>query len=214
MGVPTTPVLDTFNRANEEPAANWQDNAGAPGGLKIASNVLAGDTTNYCVGYYTPLTFTVPCENYITVLTSIGGGEIAELSYLTTDHGGVSPIRDSNKDGYVLLTHFPASNQIGLYRRNDNALTLLGAFSWTIANGDSYLARVVDGLHSIYAKASAGSWTLIGNATDNTWTSGRFMVNTGAGGLTTFEDFGGGTVTGVLAPPNFATYPRPVLRTV
>lgn len=214
MGVPTTPVLDTFVRANEEPPTGWTDMADKPG-LKIASNQLTGDSATYCAGYWS-VVYTVPCEFYFTVADAIGGGETIEPIYLCADNGASSPIRNANRNGYTFLTHIPGANQIQVRRYDNGAFTATcGTFAWTIANGDTYLVRVNTlGLHTLYAKASAGAWTLLGSFTDTTYTSGVFLHGTGAIGTGALSQFGGGQWYGALDNVSATRYPRPVLRTV
>ncbi len=200
MAIPDTGILDSFDRANEEPVTGWTDMAGK-GGAKIVSNVMTGDSAAYCGAYWNQV-FTVPCEWYLTITDAIGAADTIEPVYMLTDGGAASPIRDSNKTGYVFLTNFPADNRVAVRRYDNGAFAAaMGDWAWATENGDSFLFRVeAGGAHSVYGKASAGAWTLIGTFVDNTYTSGTFAWGSTATGTGAANNFGGGALGQVVLP--------------
>lgn len=91
---PNTPILDTFNRADENPiAGNWTNDAlgeGANNQLKIVSNTLMAVTAaTSCEAYYSATKFGGRVlEIYATVVTKPGNGQRISLSFLQQPGAG------------------------------------------------------------------------------------------------------------------------------
>lgn len=199
MASPTTAILDSFTRANEDPVTGWTNLAGK-GNMKVVSNALTGSSATWC-GVYWPAVFTAPCEWYVTVTANLTGGAIFEIAYMLSDSGAVSPIRSGNANGYRLLSNWPSADRVALQRIDNGALTSLADWAWTPTNGDTFLFQVsAAGLHTVSGKAAAGAWTQIGQYADTTYTSGTFSPGTDGTGTQTFDDAGGGVSAQVILP--------------
>lgn len=181
MAFPEAPILDDFNRANEQPVTGWTNVTGA-GGMRVVSNGMTGDSVTWCRAFWNQ-SFSAPFEWRATV-SNVSAGYVLDLWYLTND---------GNNNGYRLLSEIPGIGSVRLQRMVSGGGTALADFSWTLATGDSFGVRVDgSGAHYVYAKAAAGSWTLLGIANDSTYTSGYVALGTAGDGAAIYDDFAAG----------------------
>lgn len=186
LAFPTTGILDNFNRANSTGlGANWTAFRGitAP---NVISNTAGHPTLNATAAAWNPGKFGPNCEVYATVPTLLDSS-LTERLYLR-----ISAI-SSTPNGYMILLH-PSTSEIQVYRLDSNVATLLKTFTGqTIGAGDSFGASMIGSIIRVYYKVSGGSWVLLGNHTDTTYSAAGYLglsLNVSAARM---DDFGGGT---------------------
>jgi hypothetical protein len=189
-------VTDNFNRANENPLANppWSSSGGGSG--QVISNQLLGQFGSDNFPFYNA--DSPPADHYskITFISTANAGS-------DTDDGGPCVRMSSSANGYLFnvesnsnpsppLTNWHLFSLVGGSGTPMASGTIAGALS----SGDIIECRAVGNLISGYINGS-----LIGSATDGTYTTGGYGVHIfGAGSPVTsgiwdnFEggDFGGG----------------------
>lgn len=185
----TTPILDTFNRANEgpPPSASWSfPTRQGKDGLKVVSNQAGGNAAaddNY--SWWNVTTFGPDCEVYVTVPTLPVSGD-----YIWVDARIASP-NSASTDLYEFTWN---GTNFEFYRMDNDVFTQLGvSIAGTFSAGDTLLLRIIGSTLSGY-KISGGVETLIGTRTDSTYTAAGFI---GAGGFSStfrMDNFGGGTI--------------------
>lgn len=191
MAFPTTPILDTGVRANENPAVGWVD---GPDGLvygtiEIFSNTIhspAGDAWSYWNAADTG----ADCECYATVTTKPSNGQLLELFVRMTPIG-------ASVDGYYVEVAPAAGTDVISLWRMDNGVgtTQLGAaFNQEVSNGDGLGISAIGSSISAYYRSGAGSWTLLGSRTDATYSAGGKVGVYFSDTSVAITDFGGGTV--------------------
>jgi len=190
MPFPSSPVLDTFDRADENPIAGWTTGPPASG-MKVVSNVMTGQAAG-SNGAYLPTIYAGDVEMYATL--SVEGGWVDILHYL------FDPLSGSDTQlGYAIITNFPSSGQVSLCRRAVGSWVVNATASWTFAANDSLGVTKVGNLHSLYAKASGGSWALLASAVDSVLPmSGRLGVTTDRGTGAAYNDYGGGPLPAIV----------------
>lgn len=194
MAFPTTTVLDTFDRADENPlaSANWtnktrSNNQNAP---RIVSNQLGNvDATFAASAWWNLEQFAAPLEAFVTIanISSDVG-----VDYMITSPGGTTP------DFYRFQTAV-ATPGFQLFRVDNGTFTAIGnggaGWSATIGVGDTFGVHLESTtLHTFYHRPSGGSWTVIGTSVDTTYTSGTGFIGVGMGANASVRanDFGGG----------------------
>ena len=193
---PTTSVLDTFIRANENPlnATNWTCPFFSANSLKIVSNQAVGQVSDSACEWNT--SFGPETEVYVTVATLptansstqlfarwSGGASGSGYQILYCNSGGASC--DCGVSGFCIA------------RFNSGSPTILATNATTLSGGDSYGSILKGAVVSVYKK-TGGVWgsSPVFSATDGTpiLTSGDIAL--GAEDTTAaFTNFGGGTGT-------------------
>ena len=183
-----TPVLDNFNRANENPLSgggNW-GSISSLGGAQLVSNALASPSPTTAASLWSTV-FAGDVETYGTILISTNNAGLYAEATLSS----------GNANGYLWQWQGnDVSPSFALYRSDNNVLTTLGTFSgFTLTAGDKLALRVVgDSVQGwVY---HLGSWQQVASATDTTYRTGRIGVRP-RGTTPIIDDFGGG---GVPAP--------------
>jgi hypothetical protein len=208
MAFPTTPILDNFTRADENPikqcfAPNpiWSGD----GLCKIVSNqlapVAASPTNNdaFCsVGFQSSQ------EIYITV---------DNVSGLTTI-GLYCRINQANTAGFINTDYhidfLPGTSELKFWRDSISpASAQLGATvsGVSLANGDSIGLSCIGSTIEAWKKPSGGSWASLGNRTDSNLTGGG-QIGVNINVTTTaprFSNFGGGKVPDAAGTPTDIT---------
>lgn len=185
----TTPILDSFNRANEgpPPSASWTNlNAG----LKVVSNVCAANAAN-SVTYWNVQTYGPDSECYCTISTKATNTNSIGVYVRLKDVGSVATV-----DGYALFGFTSAATDTLQIQRVDNGVaTTLGAnVSQELSNGDTILLRArgstleLERNNLLVTTRSDSTYTVAGNiGAAITDTTGRL------------DDFGGGNVASTPA---------------
>lgn len=203
MTFPTTPILDTFIRADENPiTTNWTTPMfSGEGNMKIVSNQMA-PTTNAtaCAAYYDLATFGPNCEAYVTLATKAADLNHENIYARVTGAGG-SP------SGYrIRHDSISGTDNIFIQRMDSGSATTLGAtITQELASGDAIGIEVIGNVISAYYKPSAGSWTLLGSRTDSTYSgAGHIGLEEGSDLSIRFASFGGGTIVNAVYSANDA----------
>ena len=208
---PTTPILDDFNRANEDPLYQWGNWAlgsidGAGQTLEIVSN-RAGHNESSDAGLeadsYRPVEISGDAEVYAT-FASLGGGQWYLYLHLQQVGG-------AGWDGYrARWTVSSASDSFRIEKVVDGvATTLANGGGIEAANGDTVLLRRLGNSLEFWWLRPPGSWTQLLTATDATYQSGKLGLGMNSIGFG-WDDFGGSGST-TQPPPPLAPPQTPVL---
>jgi hypothetical protein len=185
------PLQDDFNRANENPMnpAQW-DKFTTGNGFRIDNNASecngAASGTAAFIGDGENL---VNHEVWLEVKTAPvhvlpGGGRL---------YTRMSPTGSATYYGYALRFGTDAWD---LVRYDGNSSTIgatLASGSYTAAAGDRWMIRTNSNTHRVFMRTSAGSWTLLGQGDDSTYTTGYTGMGVSNSGLEfEVEQFGCG----------------------
>ncbi len=189
MAFPTTSVLDDFNRADSASmGANWTGALwSGEADLDIVSNQAKTVTGTWNSAYWNPASFGPDCEVFCEWRAN------RVLLNLRCVNIGAGTL-----DGYEAGVS-AAVNALVIFRTDNEVGTQLGAgFAQAFTAGDLIGFEAVGSSLSVYYKAAAGSWTLVGTETDGAYSAaGRIGLEVNAAGI--LDDFGGGTVVVVPA---------------
>lgn len=201
MAFPTTPVLDTFNRADGAPGANWSDEVIVNYfRLLISSNTLKEDPAafGFDSNYWNPSTFGPDCEVYATFATvgTNGAGVVARLT---------SPGASEN---FYWLTANAFDTR--LYKHVAGVRTQIGStISVLFAAGDGIGLSCTGSSIECWRKPSGGAWGVIATRTDSDVSGAGYIgvLTDSTNKAWSFDDFGGGSiVTG--GPADAAPFAR------
>lgn len=201
---PTTGILDSGIRANEQPLSDSGRWTNQNNGLQVFSNQITGFAGAFAGAYRNNVAYGPDVEEYVTLTTkatTTGDFLIMELRY--------DPV---NSNGYQLWYTRNTSGSDTLQIEKEvfgTSSTLSSVFNQNIGNGDTLGFSAVGNLLTIWYKASGGSWTVIGTVTDSTYAGASgdlrilemFTVTTMA-----FNNFGGGTYVPTSIPPTTILY--------
>jgi PKD repeat protein len=179
---PTTPVVDSFNRANGAPGASW---AGDVTRCAISGNALALTQPDASI-VYAAASYGATQEAYVT-LTSVTG--ISERDLMLKVQGLTWSA------GHIEVRYSAGSVSVSTYAPTGGWVTR-GVFPVTMAAGDKLGARAdAAGQVQVYRNG-----TLLGTTSVGTWpfagSGGRIGLTLSGGTAATLDDFGGGTVPG------------------
>jgi hypothetical protein len=197
MAFPTTGILDSFDRANENPLGNgnWSAFGWDPANpLQIVSFQCVNVGSGYGARYWSSSTFGLDCEVYATIVTkSVTDGAVCSLWLRVQD-----PSVTDGEDGYEIATVVQSGTDvIAVTRRDNGSGTDLLVINQEFSSGDSFGASIVGSIITVYYKSGAGSWGSIGtydisgDATKYT-TAGNLAISN-YDGDTVLDNFGGGT---------------------
>ncbi len=183
---PTTPILDTFVRANEgpPPSANWTNQVeNVAGGMIVVSNQLAGNS-DAGSAWWSAASFGPNSECYLTFPVT---GSSVRL-YLRLQTPGSAAV-----DGYMLFQN--AGTVVQLYRLDNNSLTLLTQVTVpSFVDGDAYGMRMRGTTLSAWRRASGSAQFRWLTAVDDAGYAGAGNVGVQFNnGTTRGSNFGGGT---------------------
>jgi PKD repeat protein len=185
---PQNAVLDNFNRANGAPGANWIDETAQ---FSITSNTLAGAAGDHYLEWAT--SFGADQEAYLTFGTIAASG--VEQNLMLKTQGA------SWSAGHIEVSYNAPSARVFVYTFTPpgNWQTFGQINGITFVAGDRFGARAfANGTVTVYRNA-----TLIGTVSVSGWSfaasGGRIGVSVGNASTARFDDFGGGSITGVTA---------------
>jgi hypothetical protein len=181
---PTSPVLDTFNRANGALGPNWGSVAGGFVNLVVSANT-AVDTSasSYAWNYWKARQFGPNSEAYATAASLVQTDLIRVCVRLT------SPTSTS-RSGYCLQESAGSWS----IRRIDlgTSVQIGGTATQPVAVGDRLAIRAVGSTITVWYQPSGGSWTQLLSTTDGTYaTAGYAAIETRGSAL---DDFGAGSL--------------------
>jgi Fibronectin type III domain len=181
-------ILDTFNRADENPLSfggGWENGilGKSERSLKVVSNQCASDRTTMATAWWTtPLG--VDSEAYATIATLPGNGNGVRL-YARLQTPGSSAV-----DGYVLLyNQLSGTDQVVLYRMTNGVLTQLASVNREVAIGNTLLLRAKGTALEAWIK-SGSTWTRLSQVSDSTFTGAGFAGLGIRGKTGRVDDFG------------------------
>jgi hypothetical protein len=186
---PTTPVLDSAERADENPATGWTGPiySAGNGALKVASNTLCAHAAPSSRYFNAKGPFAADQEVYFTIAAE----DAAWFFHVPFCLHGTLP---DTPNGYLLNVSSQA-NTITVEKMANGAITAIGAaISQTLANGDSVGARRWGTTIEVWYKAAAGIWTRLGTREDATYSVGGSLGMILLSTSQQFTNYGGGTV--------------------
>jgi fibronectin type 3 domain-containing protein len=196
---PTTPlaVVDSFNRANENPLSDsgrWTNAIiGGESGLNVSSNQLACSVTTTCTARRNDAQYGPDVEVSARLPTLPGVGNQLRLY-----------ARLQGTTGYVLrAAQLSGTDEVWLERFN-GGLTRLLTIPQELVAGDTLLLRAKGSTIEAWRLPSGGSWSRLGFVQDSTYAVAGF-VGVGLRGTTgRVDDFGArtfGAATPDTTPP-------------
>lgn len=192
MSFPTTAILDTFDRANGDPGANWT----SPVWIDTQEFTIDANRSSFPVGdnggYWNGATFGPDVEVYEDFPVWTG------ISQLWLFLRVVSP--GGSADGYVVYFNTIGTNALRYYRLDGGALTQLGASeNLTTASGDSFGGSMIGSTLSGYQKT--GGWSgALSTRTDATYSASGYIGHYCDNPLIFGDNFGGGTIVPIDFP--------------
>lgn len=204
---PTTPVLDDFNRADENPlstAGSWGASilSGTHGTFKLVSNAIqddsAADGSSSGQAYRDDQNYGPGVEAYVTILNPWANNASDFWFFVHGRSEGSSAV-----DGYMAVAYYTSGTWYYTVQRLDNEvateLTPSAEAGPTLANGDKLgIEATAAGVFTWYYKPAAGAWgqaSGVSTRSDSTYTSGHIGVSKGFHDTTsTLDDFGGGNI--------------------
>lgn len=194
MAFPTTSVLDSFTRADENPLAGIWLGAltNTENQLQLVSNTAAApDAAAFC-GSYTTST-SADCEAYATVSTNDAGNRSELYLRVFTDASGL--------DGYCVSR---VGSTWSIRKKTNSADAAIGATATqAFSAGDSMGITAYGTTLEGWYKPAAGAWTMVLSRTDSTYTSGGYLGLRAFGTTYRFDDFGGGTIVSAAEKQSF-----------
>lgn len=187
MAFPTVSVIDTFDRADENPLAGWTSPlySGFGSAFKVEYNEAtgAGPSPN---AYRTAETIGPDLQVYMTIAGAGSSSNQITLSGRIANAGG------SVDDYHVRFNR--SGDVVTIERADSGANTTLGAnMSHTLANGHKIGLEIVGTSISAYVDSGSG-WVLLGTRTDSTHTAAGKVGLYAADEGTYIDDFAAGTV--------------------
>ncbi len=183
------PVLDGFNRTNENPLSDsdlWSNGVAGPSeaGLRVASNALACTKNSTCSAWRGTTQYGPDVEVYARVATLPGRNHEVRLLARVQQPGS------SAYDGYMLRAiQRNGTDEVRLDRVDNGAITGMLTMPRELAAGDVLLLRVVGSRLEAWTRRGA-AWSLLGAVDDSTY-SAAGSVGVGTSGKTCrLDDFG------------------------
>ncbi len=211
--LPATGILDSFERANEDPLSQggaWSQSSvnGAGETLEVLS-LAAGQNEGEVVqaNSFRQSEVTGDAEVHARIATMPENDQVSYL-YLNLQQAGTAGF-----DGYRMRWyHWIATDQLSIEKIVDGTPTsLVGPIGLDPGTGDTLLLRREGEGIELWRK-SGGAWTKLLTSADPSFNSGKLGL-----GLDDdqgrWDDFGGGAVTGPPPPPQPSSGPPPAQST-
>lgn len=190
-------LADDFNRANANPLdGSWTNKiVSGNGNMQLSTNRATGAASGICSAWYTGSTPGADCEAYVTIAQKPGTSSNARVYLRLADMGTATP------DGYfVQYTGAAGTDVWTIFRLDNGTATNIASSTIELNNGDKLGLECIGSAISAYA-FTGGAWTLLGTATDATYSAaGPGGICSQSGGAT-LDDFFIGTVTTSTARP-------------
>ncbi len=190
------PVLDSFNRANENPlsdAGRWSNGVigSTETGLTVSSNQLACTRTTTCTAWRNNAQYGADAESWARLATLPGTGNSLRL-YVRLQQAG------SGGSAYMLRTiEQTGTDQVLLERIDTGTLVTRLTIPQELAAGDTLLLRAKGSAIEAW-RHNGSSWARLGVVQDSTY-AGPGRAGVGLRGTTArVDDFGARTMG---APP-------------
>ncbi len=183
-GFPSTPVLDTFDRADGPMGPSWGD---ANSGLAIAGNTLAQAAAGWYDAVWLPAAFGADQEAYVTLAT---------VSTATPELDLMLKVQGTTwTSGLIEVRHDPSLGQVNVSTYDGTAgwRTWLSLANEHLASGDQLGARAyATGVVDVFVNGA-----LAGSANVSAWpgyaNGGAIGLEMGSATASRMDAFGGGT---------------------
>jgi Domain of unknown function (DUF6531) len=199
FALPSTPVLDDFNRANGALGANWVQLASDIGQLTIQNNVARSPSGATVASIWAPAQFGSDSEVYAR---TIGTG-CCQLPKSLRLLLRMRDVGTSGFDGYELMAR---TSTIGISwdisKYVNRQFTVLREVA--VDTYSHMLFRAVGSSLEGWGSQDGVNWQLVINTTDTTWPDGGYIGMAVGNTEPAVDDFGGGTLggsPGVAQPP-------------
>jgi hypothetical protein len=194
MAFPTTSILDSFGRSDENPVVgDWSSSAIGLAGMELASNRLKPIANTDSAAAWDIAQF----GSGGTGIEIYGTMPLASFGTFQALLWHIQDYSDGTYDGYnAFIDH--ANNIVQIYKVAAGSGTQLGAnISVSFADGDSVGIEHIEatGVITLYKK-TGGTWSSVDTRTDSTYTSGYFVLYGSNAANDVWDDFGGGTIGG------------------
>lgn len=210
MPASTSPLLDSFTRADEDPlAGSWLGPIFTTDGqLKIVGGVAVGRNTVACASYWKNA-FPARQEVWVTLRQKWTGNDngLALFVNLTAPNSG-------SVSGYVFTVYTSTAlsqDVLDVYRIDAGSFTQLGATVALgvggLASGDRYWLASDGGVLTFY-RLVAGAWTVLASRSDATYGAGFIGIAADNDTLSQ-DDFGGGAIGHAAYQPLAGARPAP-----
>ena len=183
------PIIDTFNRRNENPLSDtgrWSNGiiGSAETGLRVNSNTLECTRTTTCTAWRNNATFGSDTEVWARISTLPGTNNQFRLYARLQGPGGAT------HSGYMFRTNqLTGTDEVRLERIDAGAIVTRLTIARELAVGDTLLLRVKGSKLEAWLKRGS-SWTLLGSVVDTTYAAaGRVGVGI-RGKSGRLDDFG------------------------
>ncbi len=192
MAGPVTPILDTFNRADENPAAGWTS---VFNNVKVVSNQALGNNAAGAVAYITTPAST-NCEAYATVAIKPAATATLTVAIRMKDTGAIATL-----DAYIAnLINNVGTDAIRIQRTDNAVNTTLVSSSTEFAVGDKVVIKASgNDLELHYYNGSI--WSVLLTTTDSTYPNVGPIGLGYSDGVGAMDDFGGGSLPLIYADP-------------
>lgn len=202
---PTTPILDDFNRADENPLSgggNWLTaDSALTVNFRIVSNTARSTSLNNRASFYWTRFLTWDFEVYMTTTVRDGGeGVLGRIQQV-----GGSGIYDA----YAFVTFAIGSRQYEFRRITNNSAGTVIFFTSSgpiLGDGDSMMMRGIGNIFICSVKSASESFwrtIFVGRDPAPLPSAGYIGMHLGSthGVNTQIDDFGGGPLSGSLGSP-------------
>jgi|GEM_PF-2749284 len=204
VGGPDMPILDDFNRPDEDPLSgggNWaRTDLGVWNAMRLVSNAARRSASGTSASYWTQASFAGGTGSVWAKWGSLGSATRASIA-LYREVGGTNAV-----DGYEFAREVAGAadnDYYLLYRVTNGARTSLGGVENTAEMSYRYFnlqrtGRAVEG----WASPDGANWTLVVSKEDSTHTTGAFYASIHITGSTntTLDDFGAAASGGPQPP--------------
>jgi hypothetical protein len=188
---PTTPVLDSFNRANGPVGAGWS--LIRPTGfaaMNVSGNaVVDASATLFAWDYWNAASFGPDSEAYVSI-NKYGASDTIRIGARVTGAGTTS------QSGYYVSVTSAGAWSILRIDNNSAPVTLASGVTQALASGDKLAIRIVGSVVTALHYSGGGGWAQVLSYD----TSGDPVRYSGPGRLaleyrtSTLDDFGGGSL--------------------
>lgn len=196
MGFPSTSLLDTFNRPDENPTTRFDDGMGGIANGQIVNHAVQHVPDVWVETFWADSRYGPDAEAWGQLETTPNQNGDAVHLYVRAS-GATTMV-----SGYKLTWLFQGnteSDSLEIFRSDEATLTQLSIISgFHMAAGDRLGFRVVGSLLTAWHQPVNGTWTEITHASDSTYTgSGSigFGIDNQGTAQIRISEFGGGTVT-------------------
>lgn len=190
MPAPANSILDSFNRANENPLSGsgaWSNKiVTTHANMQLTTNAIlrAGASAVTSSVWWNAQTYT-DCEAFITVATK--PTSFIGLYLRVSNPNSASP----SPTGY--FAWWKSATEFAIYKFNGTVNTLIANFTTTLTfnNGDKLWFEAIGTTLNLY-RWDGSSWNLMVTGTDATYSSGYIGILGGTDATWRVDDFGGG----------------------